>query len=89
MTTERIIPDAPVIPPEDQESAAVWGFSDTAFEMLEGGSVRVRWKPNYRISGMMALGYPFVRSQVESKGRHWMELMKEAIEAEAHPIRGL
>jgi len=37
----RIIPDSPVFHPEDEESASVWGFSDTAFEITDGSVVKM------------------------------------------------
>ena len=36
-----IIPEAPAVRPEDQESISVWGFNDTAFEMLDDTVVRM------------------------------------------------
>jgi len=39
--TGRIVPDAPVLHPEDEESPAVWGFRDTAFEILDGDVVKM------------------------------------------------
>lgn len=39
--SDRIIPGPPTVRPEDEESASVWGFSDTAFEMVDGDVVRL------------------------------------------------
>jgi alkyldihydroxyacetonephosphate synthase len=41
MDSNRIVPPPPVVPPEDQESISVWGFSDTHFQMLDGDVVRM------------------------------------------------
>ena len=41
MRSNRIVPEPPVLRPEDEESISVWGFSDTAFEMLDGDVVRL------------------------------------------------
>ncbi|MBT8081342.1 MAG: FAD-binding oxidoreductase [Gammaproteobacteria bacterium] len=41
MRSNRIVPEPPVLLPEDAESISVWGFSDTAFEMLDGDVVRL------------------------------------------------
>jgi alkyldihydroxyacetonephosphate synthase len=41
MRSNLIVPEAPVLRPEDEESISVWGFSDTAFEMLDGDVVRL------------------------------------------------
>ena len=38
------------MPPEDRESAAVWGFSDTAFEILDGDVVRMSGE-RYELAG--------------------------------------
>ena len=37
----RIVPDSPVLHPEDEESPAVWGFRDTAFEIIDGTVVKM------------------------------------------------
>lgn len=37
----RVVPEPPVIGPGDEESISVWGFSDTAFEILDGDVVRL------------------------------------------------
>jgi len=50
MTSRRIVPDAPLLRPEDEESPAVWGFRDTAFEMLDGDVVRLSGN-RYEIAG--------------------------------------
>ncbi|NCF16317.1 MAG: FAD-binding protein [Gammaproteobacteria bacterium] len=39
--TGRVVPDSPVLHPEDEESPAVWGFRDTAFEILDGDVVKM------------------------------------------------
>jgi alkyldihydroxyacetonephosphate synthase len=36
-----VVPDSPVLHPEDEESPAVWGFRDTAFEILDGDVVKM------------------------------------------------
>ena len=41
MDSNRITPPPPVIRPEDAESTSVWGFRDTAFEMLDGDIVKM------------------------------------------------
>jgi len=41
LRTGRVIPEPPVIAPGDEESINVWGFSDTAFEILDGDVVRL------------------------------------------------
>src|SRR5687768_5638062 len=37
--TARIVPPAPVLPAQDQESLDVWGFKDTRFQIRENASV--------------------------------------------------
>jgi len=39
--TGRIVPDSPVLRPEDEESPSVWGFRDTAFEIIDGSVVKM------------------------------------------------
>lgn len=48
--TGRIVPDPPVVPPEDVESEAVWGFNDTAFEMVDGSVVKMTGN-RYELAG--------------------------------------
>jgi len=39
--SDRIVPDPPAFHPEDKESESVWGFSDTAFEIIDGTVVKM------------------------------------------------
>ena len=50
MTPGRIVPEPPVARPGDDESASVWGFSDTRFEMLDGDIVRMTGS-RYELAG--------------------------------------
>jgi alkyldihydroxyacetonephosphate synthase len=48
--TGRIVPESPVLRPEDEESPAVWGFNDTAFEIIGGDVVRMSGN-RYELAG--------------------------------------
>lgn len=50
MDSARIVPEPPRVQPEDSESASVWGFSDTAFEILDGDVVRMSGQ-RYELAG--------------------------------------
>ncbi|MDH4054535.1 MAG: FAD-binding oxidoreductase [Gammaproteobacteria bacterium] len=41
MQSDRIVPQPPVSRPGDEESDSVWGFRDTAFEIIDGSVVKL------------------------------------------------
>jgi alkyldihydroxyacetonephosphate synthase len=50
MKSDRIVPEPPRLRPEDEESASVWGFRDTRFEMLDDDVVRMTGE-RYELAG--------------------------------------